>query len=351
MLAFRDLGNYDRAPRRNPLLVTTHSISRRLLNSTATLFSERAELARLPANAPAAEALKSSQRDRFVRTGLALLGHASAENSRSPSPLVVALRELFAQVSSPSGRRPHVRDQLEMWQHRVIASLDESELESFPAAGFRGADFRSQWTWVEIDEALFVPPPSDQIPAQLDALDAWLREPVDGPAVALLVSGVALHTVMHLQPLSSLNDLVATCVALDHLGRADANPHGLLALDLLWSDPRRLYRAMDEGMWSGDLTRWLELYMDVVLKETQSIATEARNQVRREQAAAPPATVGLNDRQRKALEIIREQGKITNRDYRKLLGVSNKTAHQELRVMVERKVIRRQGFGRGVMYV
>lgn len=286
-----------------------------------------------------------------MRTGLALLGHASAENARSPSPLVVALRELFTEVSNPQGRRPHVRDQLEMWQHRILASLDETELEGWPAPGFRGSDFRSQWTWVEIDEALFVPPPSDQIPALLDALDGWLREPVDGPAVALLVSGVALHTIMHVQPLSSLNDLAATLLALDHLARADANPHGLLALDLLWSDPKRLYRAMDEGMWSGDLTRWLELYMEVVVKETQALATEARNQARREQVAAPPAAVGLNDRQRKALEIIRETGRITNRDYRRLLGVSNKTAHQELRVMVERKVIRRVGFGRGVTYV
>ena len=238
-----------------------------------------------------------------------------------------------------------------MWQHRIVASLDEAELETWPAPGFRGADFRSQWTWVEVDEALFVPPPSEQVPALLDALDAWLREPVDGPAVANLVSGVALHTIMHVQPLSSLNDLAATLLALDHLSRAEANPHGLLTMDTLWSDPRLLYRAVDEGMWSGDLTHWLEHYVEVLSAETHGVATDARSQARREAAAAPPPASGLNDRQRRALEIVREVGRITNRDYRRLLGVSNKTAHQELRGMVERKVIRRVGFGRGVTYI
>lgn len=288
-----------------------------------------------------------------MRTGLALLGHASAElaaESRG-SPLVVALRELHTEVSSPQGRRPHVRDQLEMWQHRVIASLDESEVDSWPAPGFRGADFRSQWTWVEIDEALFVPPPSDQVSGLLDALDGWLREPVDGPAVATMIAGMAFHTIMHVQPLSSLNELAATLLALDHLSRAEANPHGLLSMETLWSDPKRLYVAIDEGMWSGELTRWVELFIEALVGETRTMATDARSAARREAAAAPPPSSGLNDRQRRALEIVRDTGRITNRDYRRLLGVSNKTAHQELRAMVERKVIRRVGFGRGVTYI
>ena len=104
-------------------------------------------------------------------------------------------------------------------------------------------------------------------------------------------------------------------------------------------------------MWSGDLTHWLALFLDSVLAETHGVAHEARVVASREALVAPTPSLGLNDRQRRALEIIREQGRITNRDYRRLLGVSNKTAHQELRAMVERKVIRRVGFGRGVTYI
>jgi hypothetical protein len=330
------------AGRRATLLVTTHSISRAILQRTASLFAERADLDRLPPSSSAVAPLRQAFRDRFVRTGLALSGHAAVELLAEPqrSPLVIALRDLHDEVSSPSNHRPHVRDQILIWQALVFTFHDR-----YGDRRVLFADGRLH------DEALFVPPPFDQVQAQLDALDSWLREPVDGPAVALLVAGVALHTVMHLQPLSSHNDLAATLLALDHMSRAGSNPLGVLSLEPLWSDPRRLYRAVDAGMWSGDLTGWLELFLEVVLTETRMHAAEARAALRREAAATPAPAVTLNDRQRRALEIVRQQGRITNRDYRRLLGVSNKTAHQELRNMVERKVIRRVGFGRGVVYV
>lgn len=334
-----------------PLLVTTHSISRSILQRTASVFHERAQLDRLGATSAGLSALRGTFRDRFVCTALALLGHDAREARDTSSPLIACLRDLFDEVSRPGSRRPHVREQLLSWQDRVVACLDFAEVEALPVAGLRGADPRSRWTWVEIDDALFVPPAHDQVPDLLDALDGWLREPVDGPAIALLVAGIALHTIMHVQPLTAFNDLAASLLALDHLSRSQSNPHGLLSLEALWSDPRRLYRAVDQGMWSGDLTGWLDLFLEAVLAETRQAAVAARAAADRDMqpVAAPPD--GLNERQRRALEVIRQQGRITNRDYRKLLGVSNKTAHQELRAMVDRKVIRRVGFGRGVSYL
>jgi len=59
----------------------------------------------------------------------------------------------------------------------------------------------------------------------------------------------------------------------------------------------------------------------------------------------------LNDRQRKALDYLRQQEFIKNKLYRELYGVSHKTAHYELIELVERGLLKQQGQGRSTHYV
>lgn len=58
----------------------------------------------------------------------------------------------------------------------------------------------------------------------------------------------------------------------------------------------------------------------------------------------------FNSRQLLALELIRQQGSITSRDYTDATGVSESTALRELRAMVERGAIVAQGKTRGMRY-
>jgi ATP-dependent DNA helicase RecG len=61
--------------------------------------------------------------------------------------------------------------------------------------------------------------------------------------------------------------------------------------------------------------------------------------------------IGLNERQTKATLFVKAQGRITNRDYRQLNQVSNKTAYLELDDLVEKGLLRRQGTGKAAGYV
>ncbi len=58
----------------------------------------------------------------------------------------------------------------------------------------------------------------------------------------------------------------------------------------------------------------------------------------------------LNERQKKAIDFVREKGKITNSDYRNLCNVGWDTAHRDLHELVERNVLIREGSGRGTYY-
>ncbi|KAF5419629.1 MAG: ATP-dependent DNA helicase RecG [Candidatus Methanocomedens sp.] len=60
----------------------------------------------------------------------------------------------------------------------------------------------------------------------------------------------------------------------------------------------------------------------------------------------------LNERQKKAIDFVREKGKITNKDYQELTGVSRITASRELADLVEKKQLRKVGtVGRGTKYI
>jgi ATP-dependent DNA helicase RecG len=61
--------------------------------------------------------------------------------------------------------------------------------------------------------------------------------------------------------------------------------------------------------------------------------------------------MGLNERQIKAVMYVKEQGALSNRDYRRLAGVSDETARQELTLLVTQGLLEIQGKGRATHYV
>ena len=59
---------------------------------------------------------------------------------------------------------------------------------------------------------------------------------------------------------------------------------------------------------------------------------------------------GLNERQRKAVEYLIKNGKVTRRAYGKLCKASERTANRELRGLVEKGIVRRRGSGVSFYY-
>ncbi|MDA2922774.1 hypothetical protein MYX07_05945 [Patescibacteria group bacterium AH-259-L07] len=59
----------------------------------------------------------------------------------------------------------------------------------------------------------------------------------------------------------------------------------------------------------------------------------------------------LGERQKKALEHIKQKDRITNREYREINSVSNRIAFEELSDLVKNKILIKKGSGRAVYYV
>ncbi|MCD6507089.1 hypothetical protein J7M22_10755 [Candidatus Poribacteria bacterium] len=63
-------------------------------------------------------------------------------------------------------------------------------------------------------------------------------------------------------------------------------------------------------------------------------------------------SLGLNDRQIKAVLYVKQKGRITNREYQQLNQVSKATATRDLTDLVARELLRAEGVGkRGIHYV
>jgi predicted HTH transcriptional regulator len=60
--------------------------------------------------------------------------------------------------------------------------------------------------------------------------------------------------------------------------------------------------------------------------------------------------IALTDRQMRVVEWIISKGKITNRDTRGLLGISNRAALDEINKLIMLKVIKKEGGGRNIYY-
>lgn len=60
---------------------------------------------------------------------------------------------------------------------------------------------------------------------------------------------------------------------------------------------------------------------------------------------------GLSERQIQVIRFVQERGAITNRDYRKMFGLSDEAARQELSGITKERLLKREGSGRSVRYI
>jgi Fic family protein len=336
------------------MLVTNFTITRSILDRVADLAGRSVATKLTLGTGNARELLGAQARKRFVRAYSDPARRESCNREPSLQPQLErfsrSLEGLFDGLSNGSqSRRPLLATILE-WAQRLggTGAVAPGTEEARP--GLRGRA-STPIEWIRVRTALVVPPPADQIEQSMESLDRWLLHFGDGRASTVLGAGVLLHNLLQMRPLTSHNELVAHLASLQQLARSDMACCGLLTLDSMWRDAQRAYKIFDEGTWSGDLTRWLELFVEALESEAAAVESSARELMEFSGENRAAERKGFNDRQVQALTLVRESGRLTNRDYRKLFRVSNKTAHQELRTLVDRKLIKRVGFGRSVEYV
>jgi predicted HTH transcriptional regulator len=70
-----------------------------------------------------------------------------------------------------------------------------------------------------------------------------------------------------------------------------------------------------------------------------------------QEITSPWSGHGLNKRQKRILDFVTEHGSISNKDYREMFNISHKTAHLELTMLADKKILLCQGAGRSTKYI
>ncbi len=70
-----------------------------------------------------------------------------------------------------------------------------------------------------------------------------------------------------------------------------------------------------------------------------------------QEITSPWSGHGLNKRQKRVLDYVREHNSISNKEYREMFNISHKTAHLELTMLCEKKILVCRGAGRSTKYI
>ena len=203
-------------------------------------------------------------------------------------------------------------------------------------------------------EVRFRPPDWDEVPRLMADLVAWLNSPQTSALMPVLQAGIAHYEFVRIHPFVDGNGRTARALATLLLYKRGFDTKRFFALEEYYNvDRQSYYGALAAADQSGDLTEWLEYFVQGIAVEMVRLEQRitALGQIVRQAPGTEAAALGLNSRQIRALEFLLREPRLTTALYVQLNRVSRATAQRDLADLVARGLLRRRGVGRGIHYV
>ena len=202
-------------------------------------------------------------------------------------------------------------------------------------------------------EIIFRPPVNKDVPNFIKDLIGWLNSEVAKELDPVVEAGIAHYEFVRIHPFVDGNGRTARVLATLILYLRGFDAKQFFCLDDYYDSDRKAYyrvlQSVDQK--TLDLTRWLEYFVegvnisiDAVKEKVIRLSSERLRKTRRGQIA-------LTERQMKIIEFINQNGRITNKDLREMLRISDRAALKEIRKLLDLKVIKSEGKGRSLGYV
>lgn len=202
-------------------------------------------------------------------------------------------------------------------------------------------------------EVTFLPPPTNEVPQLMDDLIAWINGKQESDIDPVLQAGIVHYEFVRIHPFIDGNGRAARTLATLILIRRGFDTKRFFTLDDFYnSDRQRYYQVLKlVHQQDYDLTEWLEYFSQGVAISLKAVKDKIIKLGNIKKQTSDDSQISLAHNQIKIVEFTNKNGSVTNRDVQKLLGVSNKTAYQELLKLVSINVLFSEGAGRNVHYV
>ena len=202
-------------------------------------------------------------------------------------------------------------------------------------------------------EIVFNPPPTKEVSRLVDELLGWFNSKDVLAIDAVIEAGIVHYEMARIHPFIDGNGRTARVMASLTLYIRGFDVKRFFALDDYYDQDRRGYYEVLERVNPStlDLTDWLEYFSDGVAASVKAVKEKIVGLSKDIQFLKDKGQIALTERQMKIVETIVEKGKITNREARKILNISNRAALDEIKTLLELKIIARKGSGRSTHYV
>ena len=229
---------------------------------------------------------------------------------------------------------------------RLIREIHKELLQGVRGGERTPGEFRRSQNWIgppgcTLKEAVFVPPPVDQLPSALDDLEKFMHDP--SPLPPLIKCGLVHSQFETIHPFLDGNGRIGRLLITFILCAERVLQRPLLYLSLFFKQHRdeyygRLMAVRERGDWEG----WIEFFLrgvrNVSVQATelaQKIIELQRNHEELVRARVPGSTIGL-----KLLEVLFRSPVVSVGQLASALEASYPTANNIVRLFQDRGLLR-----------
>ena len=198
----------------------------------------------------------------------------------------------------------------------------------------------------------FQPPRTKDVPKLVQSFLDWLGEATTQLMNPVLVAGIAHYEIVRIHPFIDGNGRTARTLATLLLLMQKFDAKRFFALDDYYDSDRMAYYAALKSVnpKTINITGWMEYFCEGVSFSVNRVKEKVLALSGNKKATASLEQVALTKRQMQIVEAISRTGKITSKEMQAMFKITPQAIHKEMKKLMDLKVVRLVGSGRGAHY-
>lgn len=240
--------------------------------------------------------------------------------------------------------------------HNSLFPKGYSGLHKIKVAGFRddsGGPMQVVSGPIGKEIVHYQAPSAEKLNLEMDRFLDWLNK--DDRHDKIIKSAIAHLWFVTLHPFDDGNGRIARAITDMLLAQSDDNNKRFYSLSSqIQQDKNNYYNILEKTQKGNlDITDWLEWFLNCLLSAIQNSEKVLSDIFKKHKFLQKILTQNLQARQINVIKKMFEdfQGKLTTSKYAKLCKCSQDTANRDIDILVENKILLKQGDGRNTHYI
>ena len=250
--------------------------------------------------------------------------------------------------------QPLTAERLCGWHRQLFASGYDDRGHDLQVGRWRDTEMQVIGPNMTNTVVHFEAPSPERVPHEMTTFLSWVEE--EQSLDPVIKAGLAHLRFLTVHPFEDGNGRIARALTDLLLARADRQTQRYYSLSRQIEARRSEYYRVLESTQRGattDVTDWLAFYLSALASALDEARTALALARARHGYFDRFAHVPLEERMRKVLGRMFEpfEGKLNNRKYRSMTGVSDDTVNRDLNDLVDAGMLRREGRTKGTYYL